>query len=108
MNETGNPEKARELVNSAENIFLKTALDRCFYSKYVCLLTGLPNSKKFMNEILSSATFQKKLYYKSIFFIKQTEIAWQQKKFSSAFFNGICSLIIWPPNVFIYLKVRRI
>lgn len=107
MNETGNPEKAGELIESAEKIFQKNTLDDGMYPKYIFLLTGLPRSNNLLNVIFSSATSQKKLYYKSISFIKQTEIAWKQKEVLSAFLKGMSSLIIWPPNVFIFLKSYR-
>ena len=72
MNETGNSEKIGEIVNCSEKKFLKLALDHgdypqyVVYPKYVFLLTGLPNSNKFLNEIFRSVTFQKRIYYRSI------------------------------------------
>jgi glycosyltransferase involved in cell wall biosynthesis len=107
VNEAGNPEKAGEIVEFSEAIFSKITLDHSVYPKYVYLLTGLPNSNKLLKEIFNSVTFQNKIYCRSISFIKQTKIALTQKKFVSAFLKGICSLIIWPPNIFIFLRGDR-
>jgi glycosyltransferase involved in cell wall biosynthesis len=106
--ERGNPNRGEELVHKAETIFSKYSINEKFYPKCIHLLTGLPGSNDLLDKMMNSGKQVDKLRYKSLYYIKNAEISLKNKNLLLILKNVVYSLVIWPPGLLIYLKVKKI